>query len=366
MWYNRYGGAGHAPAGPPEEGRTVLDKRRVTITDIAKKSGHSVGTVSKALKGRRGVSPETRREIMRAAEEEGYIVNAQASALRSGRSRTVAVIVTDIANPLFAILIKLCIAALERRGYRAIVMATEENAEQEVQAVFAAIRQNVDGVLLCPTQKSREGLSLLRRNRVPFVLLGRRFHDDDEMDYVVCDDCQGGYLAGRHLTELGHRRVLIVVPNDDISSAQERLEGFSRAFREAGLSLDEKWILRSEATGQGIGRRVLRALEERPGLTAIFSFSDYITWEIIYALNGAGLSVPGDISIVSFDNVQSRLCFPPPLTTMHYPKREIAEKSVELLLERISDAGRAWAHVVYESHIVVRDTTAPLDAPSKA
>ena len=334
-----------------------MDKRRVTITDIARKSGHSPGTVSKALKNMRGVSPGTRAEIMRVAEQEGYIVNGQASALRSGRSRTIGIIITDIANPLFAILIKLCIDALERQGYRAIVMPTEEDPEREVRAVVAAIRQNVDGVLLCPTQKSMEGVALLRKNKIPFVLIGRRCLEDGEMDYVVCDDRQGGYLAGSHLVELGHRRILIVVPNDDLSSARERLEGFSRAMEEAGLTLDADCILRSEATGQGIGRRVLRKLRAGGDFTAMFCFSDYITWEVIYALNDAGIKVPEDVSIVSFDNVQSRLCFPPPLTTVHYPKLEVAEKSVELLLDRIARPEAPWRHIVNETHIVVRSTT---------
>ena len=151
-----------APAPILGEGDCALEKRRVTITDIAKKSGHSVGTVSKALKHMRGVSPATRAEILRIAEQEGYIINAQASALRSGMSNAVAIIITDIANPLFAILIKLCIARLERSGYQAIVMATEEDAGQEIKAVRSAIHQNVDGVLLCPIQRSEEHTSELQ------------------------------------------------------------------------------------------------------------------------------------------------------------------------------------------------------------
>ena len=194
-------------------------------------------------------------------------------------------------------------------------------------------------------------------DKIPFVLIGRRYHEDGEMDYVVCDDYQGGYLAGRHLVELGHRRVLIVVPNDDLSSARERLEGFSRAMEEAGQTLDAACILRSEATGQGIGQRVLKRLRAGGDFTAMFCFSDYITWEIIYALNEAGIRVPEDVSIVSFDNVQSRMCFPPPLTTVHYPKLEVAERSVELLLDRIAKPDTPWRHIVNESHIVVRSTT---------
>lgn len=338
----------------------MTEGRRVTITDIAQKSGHSVGTVSKALKNKRGVSRKTREEILRVAQREGFIVNAQASALRSGESKTVAIIVPDIANPLFAIIIKFFIVTLEQNGYRAIVMATEEDPSQEEQAVVAAIRQNVDGVLLCPTQKSNGGVALLRRNNVPFVLFGRRYLDDGEMDYVVCDDRLGGYLAGKHLAGLGHSRVLIVVPDDSISSAQERLEGFSSAFEEAGRSLGQDCVLRSEATGEGIGSRVLEALRAKGDVTAIFAFSDLITWEIIYALMDENIQVPRDISIVSFDNVQSTLRFPPPLTTVHYPKKGIAEQSVSLLMKRISQPDRPWEHIVCESHLVERSTTAPL------
>lgn len=111
------------------------EKRRVKLTDIAAKTGYTVGTISKALQNKEGISHETREAIMKAAKEIGYIANAQAGALRSGSSKTIAIIVSDIANPLFAIEIKLCVETLEKHGYRAIVMDTEERPERDRKSV---------------------------------------------------------------------------------------------------------------------------------------------------------------------------------------------------------------------------------------
>ena len=121
------------------------NNRRVKLTDIAARTGFTVGTISKALQNKEGIALETRECIMKAAKEIGYIANSQAGGLRSGSSKTIAIIVSDIANPLFAIEIKICVSELEQQGYRAIVMGTEERAEREEQAVISALNKNVDG-----------------------------------------------------------------------------------------------------------------------------------------------------------------------------------------------------------------------------
>ncbi len=339
------------------------EKRRVKLTDIAAKTGYTVGTISKALQNKEGISLETREAIIKAAEEIGYIANAQAGALRSGSSKTVAIIVSDIANPLFAIEIKICVEELEKRGYRAIVMDTEERPEREKQAVISALSKNVDGVLLCPTQKSTESIDLLRQNGMPFVLMGRRFEAGTD-DYIVCDDLLGGYLAGKHLAELGHQRVLVLTAGSYISSSRERLQGFTQAMEECGVPVDPRLILHLDASAHEAGPLIDQLLKESPDFTAIFSFSDYIAWEVIYALNRHGIQVPRDVSIIGFDDVQSHMRFPPPLTTVHYPKRKIAGQSVELLLRRIDRGEDVPVQRVLESYLVVRETTAaPADQP---
>lgn len=332
--------------------------RRVKLTDIAEKTGYTVGTISKALQNKEGISRETRENILKAAKETGYIANAQAGALRSGSSKTVAVIVSDIANPFFAIEIKACVAELEKHGYRAIVMDTEESPEREAEAVTSALSKNVDGVLLCPTQKSTESIDLLKNNGMPFVLMGRRFENCTD-EYVVCDDETGGYLAGRHLAELGHRRILVITAEPNISSSRERLSGFMRAMREFGIEADPALILEARASGQDTGRMLTDAIDRGTDFTAIFSFSDYIAWEVIYALNERGIRVPEDISIVGFDDIQSHMRFPPPLTTVHFPKRLISRTSVETLLELIGNPCREPLHRILPVYLVERGSTKP-------
>ena len=333
------------------------NNRRVKLTDIAAKTGFTVGTISKALQNKEGIALETRASIIKAAQEIGYIANSQAGGLRSGSSKTVAIIVSDIANPLFAIEIKICVSELEQQGYRAIVMGTEERAEREEQAVVSALNKNVDGVLLCPTQKSLDGIRLLQQNGTPFVLMGRRF-DNLDADYVVCDDEKGGYLAGQHLAELGHERILVLTADPRISSSSERLRGFQRAMQERGVELDPKLIVEMDASASDIGRKIEEILASGLDFTAIFAFSDYIAWETIYALNSHGVRVPEDVSIVGFDDVQSHMRFPPPLTTVHFPKRTVSARCVELLLEQIRRSGDAPVQQVLDTRLVVRSTTA--------
>lgn len=333
------------------------EKRRVKLVDIAAKTGFTVGTISKALQNKEGISQETRESILKAAKEIGYIANSQAGGLRSGSSKTIAIIVSDIANPLFAIKIKICVAELEKQGYRAIVMDTEERPEREEQAVISALNKNVDGVLLCPSQKSTDSVELLKKNGMPFVLMGRHFENLDA-DYVICDDVNGGYLAGRHLAELGHRRILVITADPEISCSSERLEGFRRAMEEAGIEIDPALIVQSAASGHDSKRIIEDALAQKLDFTAIFAFSDYIAWEIIYELNSHGIRVPEDVSVVGFDDVQSHMSFPPPLTTVHYPKRTISMRSVELLLSRIHKKSDDCAHMVLDTHLVVRQTSA--------
>ena len=333
------------------------NNRRVKLTDIAAKTGFTVGTISKALQNKEGIALETRESIIKAAKEIGYIANSQAGGLRSGSSKTVAIIVSDIANPLFAIEIKICVSELEKQGYRAIVMGTEERAEREEQAVISALNKNVDGVLLCPTQKSMDGIRLLQQNGMPFVLMGRRFEDLDA-DYVVCDDEKGGYLAGQHLAELGHERILVLTADPRISSSGERLRGFRRAMEERGIEIDPALVVEMDASASDSVQKIEEILASDLDFTAIFAFSDYIAWETIYALNSHGVRVPEDVSIVGFDDVQSHMRFPPPLTTVHFPKRTVSTRCVEILLEQIRRGSDAPVQQVLDAHLVVRSTTA--------
>ena len=333
---------------PPQNGKLKL-------RDIARLTGHTVGTVSKALHDKPGLAPRTREHILKVARESGYIGNALAGSLRSGTTRTAAIILGDIANPLFAIMAKGLIAALARVGYSAILLNSEENSEEEVRAVTTALSRNVDGVFLCPTQRGMEGVELLRRNGAPCVLVGRYFQDYD-LDSVVFDDLNGGHLAARHLLSLGHRDVLFLAGPECVSSARERREGFMEEMRASGAACDPA-LLREVPIIADATRDIAEALSIVRPFSAVCAFSDYVAWQVLYALAARGVRVPEEVSVVGFDDIQSDMRLPVSLTTVGCDKRAIGDRAVELLMRRIAEPDAPTRQVRLETHLVVRGTT---------
>ena len=170
-----------------------IDDRRVTLKDIAEKTGFTVNTVSQALRGSPKLREETKAAIRAAAKELGYVHNALAGSLRSGSSRTIAIIVGDTSNLRFSIQLHAFELAFRTLGYQVIVMNTDETAQYELDAVKNAVRSSVDGVLLCPCQKSRAAIDLLESCRTPYVLFGRCY---DDLPAVIWDDERGGIWPG--------------------------------------------------------------------------------------------------------------------------------------------------------------------------
>ena len=147
-----------------------------------------------------------------------------------------------------------------------------------------------------------------------------------------------------------------------ISSSGERLRGFRRAMEERGVEIDPALVVEMDASASDSVQKIEEILASGLDFTAIFAFSDYIAWETIYALNSHGVRVPEDVSIVGFDDVQSHMRFPPPLTSVHFPKRTVSIRSVEILLEQIRRGGESPVQQVLDAHLVVRGSTA---APRK-
>lgn len=330
----------------------------VTLKDISIKTGFSVNTVSHALNGKKDISDKTRQLIINTAKEMGYIRNSLAGGLRSGVTGTIAVIIGDISNPLFGIMVKEMEILLGKLNYNMFIMNTNEDPVAEERAIMSALSHNVDGLIICPTQRNKEILKRLSKEHVPFVLLGRKFDDEDDMNYVVWDDVQGGYDAGQYLLSLGHQKILFLNGPSYISSARERFDGFCRALKEAGLSVCPELVYEVGPLGQDVKDIISKAANVQDGFSAVFAFSDMIAWEAVYQLNTLGKAVPEDISVVGFDGIQSKLSFPCRLTTIITPKTKMARQVVEALMRLIRGKSGAVTHATIPVQLVVRDTTA--------
>lgn len=331
---------------------TKNNTKRVTLKDIANKTGYTVNTVSRALNGKSDISEKTTKYIVKTAKDMGYINNSIASSLRSGRTKTIAIVIGDISNPLFGIMVKEIETQLFKQNYNSIIINSDENPETEKKAIIACIGKNVDGFIICPTQKDDEIIHILTRDNYPFVLIGRYFNNL-ETDYIIWDDFQGGFTATQHLLSLGHKDILYIGPPSYISSAKQRLEGYKAAHKNYGLKYNKKNILEVSLTAPNISS----VLKKHSQFSAVFAFSDMLACEVIYELNRLGKKVPDDVSVIGFDNILSKFKIPFPLTSIQSPKTAMANLATETLLNKINKKTDKLIQKTLETYIAVREST---------
>lgn len=327
----------------------------VTLRDIAERTGYSANTVSRALRGKDGISESTRALIKQTAEEMGHISNGIAASLRSGQSNTIAVILGDISNLHFATMMKEIEIYVRARGYTSILLNTDEDAEQELKAIQVALSKNVDGLILCPTQKDTNNIEFLKKIRLPFVLIGRRYPDPD-VNYVVCDDELGGYQATKYLLQKGHRRILMLHGPLYISSAAERLAGYIRAHEEFGVSVQPELIWEVPVVADGY-KQVLEQIYAR-GITfsAIFAFSDMLAQQTWNYLRKQKVQIPEECSLIGFDNIQAVLPQAFTLTTIEENGKKMAPVAAEVLLNAIKHRDAPRQQILLPTCVVEGET----------
>lgn len=306
---------------------------RVTIDDVAETAGVSKSTVSRALNREhrffRSPSAERIREI---AHRLGYEPNPAAANLRRQRTNTIGVLVPRLTDTVMAMFYEEVAAACVRRGHHALVATSYDDPGLERDNGTMLLRRRVDGLVLTTSRTDGGFCEELVRRGVPHVLALRSAGPSAA---AVGDDHLGGYLATRHLIDLGHRSIALVAGPAYASSALGRRAGYEDALREAGLPVRPELILASTfgmESGEDAGRTLLD-LPARKRPTAVFAVNDNTAVGLLSAVQRAGLSVPGDLSVVGYNDIPLAARLPVPLTTVRVPFREIAEAAVDLLLD---------------------------------
>ncbi|MGI5418894.1 LacI family DNA-binding transcriptional regulator [Actinomadura luteofluorescens] len=313
----------------------------VTIRDVAHASGVHVSTVSRTFSAPHMVNAETRTRVLAVAEKLGYRPNRAARALTTGRTGNLGLIVADLANPFFPPLIKAAQAAARGQDYHLFVADTDENPVEE-QDLVQAFSKQVDGIVLCSPRSSNKALERLAET-IPFVLVNRRMRG---VPTVVMDVAQGARAAMGHLAGLGHRRVALVAgPAGSWTSGEIR-----RAVGEVP-GLDTLVIGPNAPTEEG-GAAVAERVAEA-GVTGVLAYNDLVAIGLIEALEQRGVSVPGDVSVIGVDDSVTGRLHRPKLTTVAMPAADAGRMAVDLLIKSMSAA------TVLETHLVVRESTAP-------
>ena len=309
----------------------------VTIQDVAARAGVSAMTVSRVINNRASVASATRQRVEQAIDDLGYVPNALARGLLQGRTRTVALIVGDISNPFFTQVARGVEDVAQRNGYAVILGNSDESTDKERMYVNAMLSNRIDGLILAPAgSESRKTLDFLDRRGTKVVLIDRDV-EGVKTDTVVGDSAGGARMLGEHLIRLGHRRIALVTGPLEISTARERLRGYEEALRTRGIELERSLVVESDYKRQG-GRQAAHALlalplEQRP--TAVLAGNNFLAVGVIEALREAGRSVPEEIAVVCFDDLELSSALNPFLTVAAQPARTFGTIAAQFLLERI-------------------------------
>lgn len=338
--------------------------RSATLKDIAKITGYSVNTISRALRDKEDISVKTKKNIREVSRKIGYIINAQASSLRLGRTNTIAVILGDISNPYFGIQMKAIEDRARSEGYSSFLLNTNEDIDMEREAIQSALNKNVDGILICPTQQNEENIRYLIKTGVSFVQIGRCFKNLNA-SYVMQNDKLGGYQATKFLIENGHRDILMLASPAYVSSGRGRLTGYKQALREANIPLKAKLIREIPITSEGCSSVLSVIFQEKLHFTAIFAFSDLIALDAWVHLEKLGFRIPRDISLVGFDNIQSRLALPFNLSTINPHKTVISNTAVDCLVNIMRGKPNQNHHII-DTQLIPGETVRTIPADGQA
>ncbi len=314
-------------------------------------------TVSRVLNNSGRVAPETRLRVEQVIRELGYVPNALATGLFKGRTRTIALIVSDISNPFFTVIVRGVEDLAQRNGYTVVVGNSDESVEKERQYVASLISKRIDGLLITPAGNgSRRILEALGRRGSPFVLIDRDV-EGVTADSVTGDNVAGAKLLTQHLIELGHRRIGFINGRRELSTSRDRQRGFEMALRERGIELNPV-LIGDNAHRRDEAYRVAHQLlelppEERP--TALIAGNNVLVIGVIEALRSAGLAVPEAMAVVCFDDLELASALDPFLTVVAQPVRSFGTIAAQFLLERLNgEADVQPRRVVLTPELVVR------------
>lgn len=329
-----------------------------TMQDVADRAGVTKQTVSNVLSGRVAVRPVTEARVRKAISELGYVPNLVARSLATGSTRTVGLFVPTVTTTFYAELAEEAEDVLGERGYSLLLCTTRRDGERAKRHLAGLTSRSVDALLIAGDEGLTDHLPLLSRSRFPVVLCAWETQAPAPFPIVTIDYEHGGYLAGRHLRDLGHVNVAVLAS----PAHMMRVRGFCRAFAEDGLEIPDSAVhLASEPSFKGGIAAARKAMKAHPTATALFATHDVLAAGALEAAQDLGYSIPADLSVVAHDDTPEGLLARPTLTSVALPKREMAREAIGLLLGAISGARSTEPNRrLLLPRLIARDSTAPL------
>jgi DNA-binding LacI/PurR family transcriptional regulator len=336
--------------------RILSIQKVATIRQVAEMAGVSIATVSRVFAGSDLVSRELVERVQAAAHSVNYQPNRIARNLRTQKTHTAAVVVSDIENPFFTSVIRGAERVLRNAGYTLLLTNSDEDEQLELEHLLNLRAEGVAGVILAPTHEDpkryeqflQAGLVIVAIDRCPMNL---------KIDRVTVNNIEGAQTAVRHLIDQGHTKIGFVTGLPKISTAFERLLGFEQAMKIHNLPVNPQWVQQGNFRRENGFKAMMDILklEDRP--TAVISANNLMTLGALQAIYECKLHIPADIAIVGFDDMAWASSLNPPLTTIAQPTHELGSVAAQLLLDRINDPQRPFRHVILDTQLIVRESS---------
>ncbi len=330
----------------------------VSIYDIAKLAKVSPSTVSRALEDHPRIGVETKKRIQALAKEMDYVPSTVAKSLAANKTWTIGMVLATISDPFMGRVIEGVEHVAIEAGFNAFISTSQNDRQREIAAIKMLQKRRVDGIIVIASHLFDQYPRFYGRSKVPIVIINEQ-RPGETMHFVTVDDVHGAQLAVEHVLALGHRRIGYVGVTNRPQSNQHRFKGYQNALEAGGIAVDPALIFTSH-TSEDHAKGGEASLEPllAAGATAVFCYNDTTAIGLLAACHKRGLSVPDNLSIIGFDDIDMAAYTMPPLTTIRQPRFELGQQAMRMMLALLD--GQEPENQVVPGELVVRQTTAQL------
>lgn len=330
------------------------------IKDLAERVGLSVTTVSRVLNGKSDeyrISSETRTKVIDAAREFHYSPNRIARGLKLEKTETIGLIIPDISNPFFSSIAKIIELESRRFGYSLILCDSQDDITTENELINLMAERKVDGIILAPVGVNGSHIQGLLQRNIPIVVIDRYF-PGTRIPYITTDNYKGAFMATEHFILNGHRRIACIQGLKGITSSTERVNGYKDALKKHKIPVNKNLVCGNDFGEENGYLQTLLLLNRKEPPTAIFALGNLISLGVLRAIYEKGLTIPEDISVITFDEQPYSAYLRSPMTTIEQPREKIAKMAVNLLFEAIQSGNGVDDQIAInlEPRIIYRDS----------
>ncbi|WP_432408958.1 LacI family DNA-binding transcriptional regulator [Wukongibacter sp. M2B1] len=333
---------------------------KITIKEIAKMAGVSTATVSKILnKKDKNISDSTRQKVLGIVKEHNYIPNTIARSLVTRQTKTIGLVIPDIANPFFPELARGAEDKANESGYNIIFCNTDDNIEKEEKYINMLIEKMIDGIIFTQSAKRTMGFKNLNLRSTPIVLIDRDMELEGVVGKVLVDNFAGAYEGVSYLLDKGYRKIAFITGALTTDTSVNRLNGYKNALIDFGILYDDEYVLAGEYKSEWGFKAIEQLVNKETDFDAVFCGNDLIALSVIKALKNYGKAIPEDVGVLGFDDIYMSKFIEPELSTIRQPNYEMGYKAVEILINILENptGKNIERKLVLNTELIIRKST---------